>query len=525
MTAELAIAGETAPQRSLRIRRMTSLSDAARTMAMLLIAPRGAGKSRFLGRMLVWQDVNRGVPTVLIDPTGGAISNFLDQVLRQPRERQIELGRRIRYVDLAGRSGRVLPMPMLVRYGTETLWDRSQRFSDIVLRMDANLAKAPMAGLNAVRTAASASGIALGALELQITEAFSLMTNPKAWLPVLDDARLATAETAPVAQYLRDFAGLGPRERMLRTEALQDKLRVINWDPVSRVLYGASKPAFSWQEVVDERLIVLVDLSTVKDVTRQQLGMLWMLRSFVEWLRERGAGHNHVPVSLIIDELTALLAAVGSYHELIADDFNELIARLARSHQLWLTVAFQELAQVPEAVQRVLLQSGTVMLGATSDPTTALRFAKRWVRYDPSWVKKEDPVYATSWGVTHTIDTRTIEYSIEEQQLINSWQFMDLERYEFLIGTVTSEGRLPSRLTKTSIAAFDAGRFPDERLVEQAQALLSQRDGVRVSDAVAQIDGRVTAVLGDAPKTALRSASTEVVAAQLPTIKRKKVSG
>src|SRR3954451_18072760 len=85
------------------------LPDAARGMGTFVCATRGTGKSRALGRFIAWQDFYREMPLVVLDPIGGTIDNFLDKIARRPLAERVELWKRVRYVNMNGQDGRVVP--------------------------------------------------------------------------------------------------------------------------------------------------------------------------------------------------------------------------------------------------------------------------------------------------------------------------------------------------------------------------------------------------------------------------------
>ena len=92
-------------------RKLLWVSDRARRMGIHLVAGKGSGKSRMMGRIIAWLDFIKGIPQLVLDPVGGTIDNFLDKMLRLPQVVQEELWPRVTYVDMSGRGGRVIPMP------------------------------------------------------------------------------------------------------------------------------------------------------------------------------------------------------------------------------------------------------------------------------------------------------------------------------------------------------------------------------------------------------------------------------
>jgi hypothetical protein len=70
--------------------------------------------------------------------------------------------------------------------------------------------------------------------------------------------------------------------------------------------------------------------------------------SFLTFIKQRGHGKMSEPISFIIDELSYLVSSTAVNGDLLTADLDELINRIARSHGIWLTLATQELFQLPE---------------------------------------------------------------------------------------------------------------------------------------------------------------------------------
>src|SRR3954453_2242646 len=179
------------------------LPDAARGMGLFFCATRGTGKSRTLGRVIAWQDFKREVPLVVLDPVGGTIDNLLDKIGREPLAVRQRLWQRVRYVNMAGQDGFVVPWPIYYesRAG-ERLSQRSERFIEVVRRSDPALAGASIQGLNALAPVAQAGGIVLSALGFGITELWSLACNPQAWERHLQAVEHMHPETAAAVDEL-----------------------------------------------------------------------------------------------------------------------------------------------------------------------------------------------------------------------------------------------------------------------------------------------------------------------------------
>src|SRR5438034_4167023 len=126
-----------------------NLSMSDRRYGIHIAATRGSGKSRFLGRYLAFTDFLAGVPTIVFD-NGDTIDNILDRISRLPSALQETLWPRVRYIDLAGEQGRVVPFPLYYRLGQETDLAVAARFVRTILKIDPELRAASVQGKTAI---------------------------------------------------------------------------------------------------------------------------------------------------------------------------------------------------------------------------------------------------------------------------------------------------------------------------------------------------------------------------------------
>jgi hypothetical protein len=131
-----------------------TIPASARVMGLYLLAGRGSGKSRFMGRVIALQDFMRGIPQVIIDPVGGTIDNFLDKVARflqyVPKSQHYRFWQRIRYVDFGSKDYKdyVVPFPLYYRLGTEqSLLDIAERYLQVILKSNPSLLNAQVQGI------------------------------------------------------------------------------------------------------------------------------------------------------------------------------------------------------------------------------------------------------------------------------------------------------------------------------------------------------------------------------------------
>lgn len=465
----------------------------ARAMGQRITGTRGSGKSRLLGRLIAWADVQANIPTVIIDPVGALSDNLLDVIARLPKDEQEQrkLHKRIVYVDMAGTglTGHVCPFPLLYRLGDESLYDQAMRFVSVTIRTDPDLRRASIQGANALEKIGVHVGMILAALNYQLTEAEDLLNNPGAWESRIRQALADDPEelTGAASYFLDIYPKLPERERQFQTSAYRQKLGLFA-DPLLRAIYGAERPGIAWSQVTKQRQCVLLDFRNVPE-HRKRFCVVWAHHTLLEFIRRRGPG-RHKPLSLIVDEATYLLSDATAREDPLAEDLEELVSRLARNSQVWVTYAHQELNQLNERAARLFMDLGTQFFGRTADLEAAMTIAKRFYRWTGKEIKKVDTVwhpptmFASEWT-----EYRTTEFTRDEQAYRDALAQLDLPTFHFLLGVAPREGELPTSLKRISIADHDKGRYVQEELVGEARALLMTRHP-KVADVLASIASR-----------------------------------
>jgi hypothetical protein len=483
------------------------LPDKARSMSIHIAAGRGSGKSRLLGRILAFLDYVRGVPLVIWDPVGATIDNFIDKLTRLPREVQerSRIWDRIIYVDFGNSArnrihmhnsadtARTVSFPLYFRLGDESLYQISSRYVDAIRKLDPALVTASVEGMNALTRIAVPTGMVLSALGYQATETPSLLNHTEAWVDLLSLARsLYPDEAGPAVDFfLNEYLQWDQKTRARRAESFLVKLNPLILDPSARAMYGGAQPGIRWDEVVRKRQAVLLDFRHLHDVEARRFAMLWTFSTLLEYVKHRGPGHNQIPISIIIDELAAMMNVDPATANVFADMLDELINVISRNYMLWLTIAHQEMYQFGERLQKTLLSMGTQILGSTSDMEAALSTARTFYRVDPYKVKRYEPVYGSVMGFPEVLDYRPIEFSVEEQQLLKSYKVKDQPAFHFLVRPAPGEGDTTGAVYPVTIRNFDKDIWVNEELVGKARSILSNRSGVPVSDVLAEIDLRL----------------------------------
>ena len=468
------------------------ISDNSRRNKIHMMAESGAGKSRWLGRVLAWQLLIRGKPQIIIDPTGGTIANLFDKIIRLPGEYQKRLWGRVKYVDMSGKGGYVMPFPLYHQLSPyDSLYDISQRFLEVIKRMDVSLGQAPILGLNAIVTLGTYTGMILTALDCQITEAPALIRNPEEWMPRIEYELQTLPELYPAVEFYRDYTGWKPAERSRFANSFMAKILPFIADPAMRAMFGAPHPAIDWQHVVNKGQTVCLDYSREFNPDRRRFKILWCFQSIIDFFKLRGFQGRNNPVSFIIDEVTQLLGYSSQENSVMAADIEELVSVLARNYGIDLTIAHQNLPQIgSERIQKALMTMGTQMIGVQTDPISAQLLANYFIRYDPYWVKRMERVWGSVMQFPRVIDHRPVDFTYEEQTLLNSYKFMDLKKFRFIVRAPQEEGQLGAKIKRISIERLDQDIYPDDYWVNRACQLLMERKGLPTDKVLEEINER-----------------------------------
>ena len=445
------------------------LSDVARTGGILLAAPTGWGKSRYLGA-LCYQDLLRGVGTVVLDAVGGAIDNCLNKLLYLPEDVQIELSEKIIYCNMAGyQAGEtaydtyVTSWPMLYKLDKkETLDVTSQRIVDLISKTNKALASASIQGLPRVEAILTSTLQILAAHNLPISSAIDLLQNPSVWRGKIEQAVRLNPEVSRARNRLLDFIDQPERTRQSQSEVILNRLQRIEFDVVAEAMFSAPKPLVNWDEVVEKGKIVLIDLRNEKSDKARELKLFWVWGSIYEYIKSREAnGRARPPLSVVIDELSYFVRGNSINRGVITEEFRQLMQVYKRNSNIWFTAATQEIGEIPSELRDACLKTTTHMYGAIDSPDLAKRLARR-----RRW--KEDP--------NHPF------YASEDLQMKYAAKLQELEKGQWLAGASIDEGKPPTYLEHIQTDHIDKGMYVNKELVDEVKRYLMERDGVLVSD-------------------------------------------
>src|SRR5918997_12529 len=440
-----------------------TLPASARVMGLYLLAGRGTGKSRLLGRKIASGDFFAGIPQVIFDPVGATIDNFLDKVTwflhDYPQLEPGPIWDRIIYVDMSGKGGSLVPWPLYYRLGTErSLLEIAERYLQTIIKSNPALFQAQVMGWPPLHRIGDYSGIVLSALGYQITEAEDLLDHPEAWeaAGLFARAEQVSREAKRAVAYFRNkYIPMREADRARLTTPFLDKIFSFALDPTFQAMFGAPIPGINWDDVVRKKQTVLLDFRREQDEEMRRFKMLWSSDYLNSWIKIRGRSDAN-PFGVIIDEFAHMTQQVISGKNPLAQELDQFINVYMRQHTIWFTAAHQELYQIDEQLRNTMLSLGTYILGGTSSMAAARELADVLFSRDPWWVKYWHPVYGRNeWRVYGVIAEQPEFMPLEEQTELFAQRIKQLGRFHFLLRPAIAEGHIGSAVVPLTIQDID----------------------------------------------------------------------
>jgi hypothetical protein len=490
-----------------------SLSRSSRSMGIYLLAGRGTGKSRMLGRKIAMQDYLAGIPQVIFDPVGGTIDNFLDSVVRFlqhiPSSLHSRFWDRITYVDMSGKDGVFVPFPLYYRLGTErSLLEIAERYLQTIIKSNPDLFHAQVLGWPPLHRIGDYSGIVLSALGYQITEAEDLLDNPEAWEAAgrFAQAEQVSSEAKRAVSYFRNkYIPMREADRARVTTPFLDKIFTFSLDETFRAMFGAREPGIKWDDVVKKKQTILLDFRREQNEEMRRFKMLWAFDYLYSWIKTRGRQDDN-PFGLIIDEFAHMTQKVAGGTNPLAQDLDTFINVYMRQHTIWFTAAHQELYQIDEQLRNTLLSLGTYIIGGTSSMESARELADALFFRDPYKIKdvriSHMPIHI---GKDPTFEN--VYMPLEEQTELFAQRIRKLGRFEFLLRPAIAEGHIGSAVVPLSIRHEDIDKatgkyqFPDSDLIQRLRIALAKQSGIPIARLLKEQENRVPPSLPEAARS------------------------
>jgi hypothetical protein len=507
-----------------------ALSRSARSMGIYLLAGRGTGKSRLLGRKIALEDFFAGFPQAIFDGVGATIDNFLDAVTGFlqyiPQDERHLFWDRIVYVDMSGKDGVVVPFPLYYKLGTErSLLEIAERYLQTIIKSNPDLFRAQVMGWPPLHRIGDYSGIVLAALGYQITEAEDLLDHPEVWEATgrFAQAEQVSSEAKRAVSYFRTkYIPMREADRARLTTPFLDKIFTFSLDDTFRAMFGAKEPGIKWDEVVQRKQTVLLDFRHEQDEEMRRFKMLWAFSYLYEWIKQRGRSDAN-PFGVIIDEFAHMTQQVVSGTNPLAKDLDTFINVYMRQHTIWFTAAHQELYQIDEQLHNTLLSLGTYILGGTSSMASARELADALFSRDPWWVKYWHPVYGRNERRVYGVIAEQPEFlHLDEQTELFAQRIKGLGRFQFLMRPAIAEGHIGSAVLPLTIRDLDRDRetgeyqFPDIPLMRRLRAALAKQSGIPIARLLQEQEKRLPQAL---PETTRR------LSPPLPRLRRPQTNG
>lgn len=410
-----------------------AISDDDRPRGIAIHAGSGSGKSALIGGVVCFQDLFRGIPQLVLDPQGPLIDNLLLRLLQLPKRDARRLLARVIYVDMSGRGDRVVTFPLLFQLEGESLRDVADRFLEALRKIDPQLQSASIQGYNSLVHIGRPTLMIVAALGRPITDALPLLRQPEAHESWLSQAVAQDPSVTPAVDFFRfEYMSLRPAERLALSRSFMVKLEPFELDPVLASMFATTAPGLDLEEIARKRMTVLLDFRGETNVERRRFKTRWVYEWFLAYVRRRLTGSLR-GFGFVIDELTELTNQAALEHDLFGQDLDELINVLARGRSIYLTLAHQEMFQLPPATQKTLLTCGTQILGTTADIGAAKYLAEQFVDLDPHRVKRLENVWGHDEFGPMILEERQVDFPIEEQILLGAQDLMDLVPFQFLV--------------------------------------------------------------------------------------------
>lgn len=447
-----------------------------RAMGIHIMAGKGSGKSRLMGRVISFSDLFCGVPQVVFDPLGSTIKHIIDKVSRLPADLQDSIWPRVIYIDMSGQRGRVANFPLYYRIGSESLDDMANRFLEVIARLNPQLEDAAIYGMAAVRETGHPTGVILAALGLQVTEAHHLLLFPEKWATRLQALRNEDPRAVSAVDYfLNELIPLEDARRRELTRSFRRWLHPFHHDQSMQAMFGLAPPTLDLHRVVEKQQTVLLDFGHEHNRWRRRFKTMWAFDMIFEYIKQRQQDHP-TPLAVLVDEITELTSQKSAGEDVFEQDLGWLLNMYARNFNVWLTLAHQERFQLSEENNGALDGMGTQVLGVTSSRDAADELAKMYFARDPFQTKYREPIYASvSDGLGGAspvqIDWRTHFLPLNEQSEINARHFMSLRPFNFIIRPCLVQGDVSREVYEVDLSYIDRGQWPSDNRTTVSQAI------------------------------------------------------
>ena len=310
-----------------------------RTRHIYVIGKTGMGKSTLLENMCI-QDINNGNGLCFIDPHGKTAELFLDYVPESrikdvlyfsPADTEFPISFNV--MEDTGASKRHLVVSGLMSafkklFGEESFSDRMQYILQNTILALLEYPGATMLGIN------------------------RMLTDKTYRKLVVDNV----TDTSVKAYWTQEFASYTERFAAEATPAIQNKIGQFTSNPLIRNIIGQSKSTFDIRKMMDEKKIIIVNLSKglVGETNANLLGSMLITKIYL-------AAMSRADVSQNIHKLPNFYLYVDEFQSFANESFADILSE-ARKYKLNLTIAHQYIEQMPEEVRAAVFGNVGTMI-------------------------------------------------------------------------------------------------------------------------------------------------------------------
>ncbi len=335
-----------------------------RTRHVYVIGKTGMGKSTMLENMAV-QDIKEGNGICFIDPHGQSVKKFLDYIPEDRIEDVIyfapfDVDNPISFnvMEDVGPDKRHLVAQGLLSafkkiWGEETFSDRMEHITNNTLLA---LLEYP------------------GSTMLGMTKIF---TDAKYRKKVVDNI----TDPSVKAFWTEEFAGWDDRYRRDAYAAILNKVGQFTSNPLIRNIVGQEKSSFDFRDILDNKKILLVNLSIgqVGEANADLLGSMLTTKIYLAAMSRADVSSNELA------KLPNFYLYIDEFQNLANDSFADILSQ-ARKYKLNLTLAHQYIEQMPEKVNAAVFGNvGTMVtfrVGATDAEQLEKEFSPEFTADD-----------------------------------------------------------------------------------------------------------------------------------------------
>lgn len=295
---------------------------------MYVIGKTGMGKSTLLENMAI-QDIRNGEGLAFIDPHGGTAERILDYI---PEDRikdvvyfapfDLEYPIAFNVMEDVGYDKRHLVVSGLMST-FKKIWEDawSARMEYILTNTLLALLEYPDATL-------------LGVNRMYTDKDYRTKVVDNVKDPVVKDF------------WMKEFANYGDRYTQEATPAIQNKIGQFTGNPLIRNIIGQSKSSFDIRTMMDEKKILIINLSKglVGETNMRLLGSMLTTRIFLGAM-----SRANLPASELI-KLSHFYFYVDEFQNFANETFAEILSE-ARKYKLNLVIAHQYIEQMEEEVR------------------------------------------------------------------------------------------------------------------------------------------------------------------------------